>query len=266
MIRRLSILAACLISGCTTAMAQDASALLPWILASSGYSPPRQDQLVGWWRLDGDGVDSSSTTNHGELMGTPLPTNAPGVHSNSLYFAGNAVTSSVVRAAKGGTATALNGATGATCSAWVKFEGATAKYTVFDSYVGAGSVCVRLYFHSGNYPAFMARTIASGGANRSVTSSVAVASATWTHIAGTVNSTSGEMFFYVNGNLTGATTQSFASATFDPSESFSYYDNIGNILHVGGLTWNGWIDEILIWKQPLSQAEVQNLYEQGDPP
>ncbi len=82
------------------------------------------------------------------------------------------------------------------------------------------------------------------------------------HIAGTLDDTTGQMKFYVNGGLTNETVTSIRPyRDLDPTRNPRIA--IGNFAHSSHDSFNGVIDELAVYNLALSATEIQAIYNAG---
>jgi hypothetical protein len=79
----------------------------------------------------------------------------------------------------------------------------------------------------------------------------------WHHCVATRSGSNGEMKVYVDGGLPEATAVETTASLISPPRI-----TIGRIQTVG-YYFKGLMDDVAIWSRVLSQAEIQNVYEQG---
>jgi hypothetical protein len=91
-----------------------------------------------------------------------------------------------------------------------------------------------------------------GGWGRQVWARVPAAAGVWTHVAGVFDGTSGVIKIYVNGVL-GATVETGASELQESDRALV----IGN--HPEWNSYQGLIDDVRLYDQPLSDAQLQRL-------
>lgn len=98
----------------------------------------------------------------------------------------------------------------------------------------------------------------NNGSIYNVTSSVPIATSTWTHVAFTYDGA--RMTQYINGTPNGTRT-----LTVDPGTPASFDTYIGSMGFNGGTTYtfNGSLDDIRVYNRALSDAEVKQLYNIG---
>ncbi|MEO8664230.1 MAG: LamG-like jellyroll fold domain-containing protein [Ignavibacteria bacterium] len=95
-------------------------------------------------------------------------------------------------------------------------------------------------------------TISTNGILR-LTSTVAIAVNTWTHVSATYNATTNTFAIYLNGALN---TSAVVAAASPPSNTDSLYIGVAG----GGLPFAGQLDEVRLWKRALSATEVSQFF------
>ena len=213
---------------------------------------------VGVWSFDeGSGTtanDSSGYGNNGTLANGPVwrcastdPNYTPSGQGCSLYFDGE---NDYVDC---GNDASLNITDAITVSAWVKPTAVELKEIFIISKASAYFLDAMrswsLYPHFYIYP--VGASANAAGSNTKLTAG------TWNHLVGTYNSADKTIRIYLNGKQTGVTV---LADNYKISTS-------GITLRVGSSYgtnyFNGIIDEVRIYNQELSEAEIQKHYAEG---
>jgi hypothetical protein len=212
-------------------------------VASPVPAPPG---MVGWWKAEGNALDSAGT-NNGVLQG------------GAGYAAGEV-----------GQAFSLDGSTGCvqipdapalrpaalTLEAWVKFSSISGIQIVFAKPVGTGaSDSYALWLNSGILKGQVSGATAAGP---ELLAPAALIAGTWYHVAYTADDSAGQQALYVNGIQVaiGAIT---AGPGYDTQPLFLGRDN------EDGPTYflQGLIDEATLYNRALAPAEIASIYNAG---
>jgi len=217
--------------------------------------------LVGYWKLDGDAIDSSSQGNDGQIEdlnesntdGTTPPESISGRWNGGYIFDGvddrirttnDILTQSYIRA------------NGTTISAWIKTNS-----TSLGSIAGRNSGSSCIYFciggiHSNsNGNAFM--TVFNGSAYKYATSITKINDNRWHHVVGIYNS-SDYIQIYVDGNQENTTFTGGLYAVSSKGIIIGHYDNSTNRIREN--FFKGEIDEVKYYNRSLSADEIKELY------
>ncbi|MEZ5324864.1 MAG: LamG-like jellyroll fold domain-containing protein [Verrucomicrobiales bacterium] len=237
----------------------DAEAESLWAAATNGNTslPP----FAAVWQFDGDANDSSGNGNNGELVdaefSTDVPRNAGG---KSLQISEGAHV--LVEHAE-----SLNITDAITIAAWVKPVGETGWDGIIAKNPSDGSASN----HAGNYElriengARYLNFLYQQGGSDDTTSQQALESVidpdVWSHVAVTADTASGDVNFYINGEL---------SQTFEgilPVEEFP--TNEGS-LYIGSRAdlftpFDGFLDEVVLASSALTADQIALLYTAGIP-
>jgi len=205
--------------------------------------PIVDEDLIGWWKLDGDiapgmAFDSSGYANHGTLMGDP--TFVAGQVDNALDFDGNGDYVDC------GNSTVLNSVTTSiTVAAWIQVRTFD---TTWQGILTKGDNSWRI--HRGSDSDNINWAI-SGHDPLSITGATNVNDGEWHHVAG-VYDAAGKVL-YVDGHVDASDTATGAI----PSPGTSYNVNIGANAQQTGRHWSGLIDDARIYKRALSAKEIK---------
>lgn len=202
--------------------------------------------IVSWWPGDGNANDIANTNN-----GTPMGAVSYAAGKVGEAFAFNANGEIVLV----GNPTNLQLQT-FTIEAWV--QRTSANVVSWDPHAYKGQALFFAYGVlgydfgiNGNGTIYLSQTGVS-----EVDSAAPVQDTNWHHIAVTAT-TSGTVFFYVDG------TQYPANSSYNPTYSFTTSAGIGGWPN-NGYTFEGNIDELSVYNRVLSQAEIQAIYNAGD--
>jgi hypothetical protein len=201
------------------------------------------DALVGYWSADGDKADTKLTTaydlsgrgQHGTMLNDAIATDSAGKYGKGYQFDGNdnitVTQTSALRTAN------------KTVMGWIKvnsFDVQGLPIAHFNHYSSTTYNSIRTEINGKFSVAYRA-----GGSNQIITSSSTFSTGIWHHVA--FSYSSGEPYFYVNGILeaSGTRTGDLASSTAD--------------MEIGKF-FNGSVDEVMIFNQPLTQAQILAIY------
>ncbi len=194
--------------------------------------------LVGYWKLDGDVLDSSGVGNNGVIDGA---TNTSGGRWNGAFnFDG---TNDKISSTATGWAN-----NNISFSAWIKMN---ANPTAWSQIVGDYGNQGALYVSTAGNVRFQL-TLASGTGNVNA-GDVAIPLNTWVHFVGTWENES-TLKIYKDGVFVSQSASAYSNPILGfGGFSLSYYAS-------GGATFNGTIDEVRIYNRSLSASEVKELY------
>ncbi|MDZ4227745.1 MAG: LamG domain-containing protein [Candidatus Levybacteria bacterium] len=214
-----------------------------------------QRGLVGWWKMDGNANDSTSSANDGTVSGATLVNDRKSEALKAYSFDGSG---DYIRMGN-----VLNQPTNDfSISAWVKSTynaggGGNRNGIVYKKpTVQLYSTGYRLNMPDGNF----VLSIADGTTDNTLTTSPTDAynDGNWHHVVGVVKR-GVELRIYVDGSSAGSTP-----STLETSISGS------NIFEIGGETttaqlFTGQIDDVRIYNRALSATEVTALHQEYDP-
>jgi len=202
--------------------------------------------LVGWWKGDGNGNDSASTNNG--TVGSNVSF-VPGLFGEAFSFPG-----SVPGFVHIPDCNAFKLTNSLTIAAWVNLQNGSwivldrgdstiqSYYMTFDS---AGHILFVMNFSSPEQTVLYPTNV--------------VPLNTWTHVAGTLDGSTGDMRIYINGNLIAETT-----TTNRPIANLNPAQNPG--IGIGansdddpGYLFHGLVEEVLLYSRALSPSEIQLL-------
>ena len=211
------------------------------------------DDLVGYWKLDetsGPARDSSGYGHDGVWNGTPLASSdTPDVEFKNEYsmeFDGATDHIDVGDPAR------LRGMDQLTVAAWVKQRSTGSVQTIVGYWGNSSPINSRKYWIRVNGSAIQGYVYTTQPAQEGGTFSTTDLTDGWHHIAMTWNGTNLRM--YIDGVDTGVTYAGIGSIN----------GNSQNDLYIGreqasGIPFNGFIDEVRIYKRALTVSEIANL-------
>jgi PKD repeat protein len=229
------------------------------LFVSSAQADEPTSGLVGWWRAEGNGLDSASSNNT-TVSGSV--TYAAGRSGQAFSFNG-----SDGYADKTSPDSSLNiGNQSWTISAWVKSScsGTSNQYIVSRYECGWASDCTsaypavyELYLTGDGYATFYVRSTASDGVGAA--DSADLRDGAWHHISGVLDRGSSELKLFVDGRLKNSTSASGLGSINDSGSPLE----IGRIFRQSwgspGYYFNGLIDEVRIYNRALTASEVYAL-------
>jgi hypothetical protein len=210
--------------------------------------------LVGWWKLDGNGLDSSGYGSHGTLMNGP--TNAAdhnGVAGGALGFVSGS--SQYVAIAS---ASAL-GFTNRPLSllTWVRSTVAADSYVVLRNHNIGATFEYGLTMSGGTTPKF----IIEGATERAAGGACALG--TWVHLA-CIWGADGSTAIYTNAVLSATGTVYTGSMTVRTNNAIGRRSTSADG-STGSGYFTGQIDDVRLYRQALTPAEIATAMSGGQP-
>lgn len=229
--------------------------LIAGVLAAS--TPVIRAELVGHWKFDGDLQDSSDKGNHGSFqggaaLGNDIPTTLGSGQSLQLNGSGYVLVEH---------SESLNLEETLTLTAWIKpvgdvgWDGILAKNPSFDSNPNhAGNFELRI--QSGERALqFLSQR---GGLNDTATYTSAetvIEADVWSHIAITAEVGSGNLRFFLNGELTETQTDAINFDAFPVNEMPVYIGNRAGL----ATPFDGFLDDVALFDGVLSESQVPTV-------
>ncbi len=204
------------------------------------YAPPAAG-LVGWWRGDGNGNDSSGNGHNGTLMdGGGYDA---GLFGQAFSFAGNPNRLFIPDSNDFNLTNSLS------IGAWI--------YIKADSWhvlerASTGFVSYSFGLDDAGHFWFVINS-----RNGQAQLLAPIASNQWKQVIATLDGTTGDMRLYIDGVLVTNLITTVRPATLAVSEQPALA--IGNTPYVGGFPFIGLIDEVVMYSRALSPTEVQGL-------
>ncbi len=227
-----------------------AGAALFWVLALGSPAPA---ELIGVWKFDGDATDSSGMGHDGELMDATFSDDTPDVLTGqSLSLEGGHIEVPHTDA--------LSITEAITISAFVKpgenqWEGIIAKNPSEDSNDNhAGNYELRIE-NGGRHLHFLHQ---QGGANDTAFhqgTSAVVESDVWSHVAITADVESGNVHFYINGELIETLEGVISVDEFPVNENPLYIGSRADLF----TGFDGLMDELSLWNEALDADQIALL-------
>jgi hypothetical protein len=210
--------------------------LLGATLGGSALGADPAASLVGYWKLDGDTLDSSGLENHGTTEGDPVF--EAGMFEQAMYFDGNGDYLVLDSVADDFTDDDL------TLSAWIKTADTGTWQWWFSCNTAGGGNVIILGLISGNI-------VVHQGAVQ-VTSTTVVNDLEWRHVAYTRTGNTGNL--YINGEFEGTHTTSFTLSADNRWSIAQEWDsgNPGDFL-------NGTVDDVRIYDRGLTEDELPQI-------
>jgi hypothetical protein len=212
--------------------------------------------LVGYWKLNGDAADSSGAQNPGNLIYRYAP--YPAFQAGRLGLAFNSGGGAYVQVPD---APSLSALTSVTVEAWVYLN----NYPATPPWgVSGGAPIVHKWGPAGAsddefrlivwHTKKLCGTVSGSRGYFNLESTIDFPLRTWTHVALTLDTARGVATLFIDGqaNASLATNVIGDRDTYMPVE-------IGYVWHDSGgpISFDGVIDEVRIWNQALSQADIQ---------
>jgi hypothetical protein len=204
--------------------------------------------LVAWLNFDdGTASDASGYGNSGTLVNAATIVTDP-QRGKVLALDG---TSAYVDLGASATLD-LSGDNQATIAAWVKPAVTKSHNSIVTK--GEWKDCYSLLIKGDTAPANLLWT----GNDTSVFSGAAVPLGAWTHVAVAINNNLAT--FYINGQLSGAANQNRGNAIDNTTNHICVgREQYSGSLPVGRWFFNGLIDDVRIYRQALTQPEIQSI-------
>ena len=215
--------------------------------------------FVGAWAFDGDATDSSGNGNDGDLVDAEFSDDTPRADGGqSLLLSGGAHV--LVPHSE-----SLNVTTAMSIAAWVKpvgdveWDGVIAKNPSDDSNPNhAGNFELRIE-NGGRFLHFLHQ---QGGANDTAFQMGAesiIDADVWTHIVVTAETETGNVSFYINGELS-QTLESIITIDEFPTNESPLFIGTRADLFTG---FDGLLDEVVLHNAVLDETEIDNLFTNG---
>lgn len=211
--------------------------LNPLMMAGKNVSP----NLMAWYRLDDNVLDSSGRGFNGTAIGSP--TYAAGAYNNAIVLNGSSQTVDIglpLGAGSGGTKT---------ITFWVKTSSSTAGYIVTN--YDATSNGFSIIYNSGKTIG-----IAWTGAINDLVTTDTIPSGVWTHIAAVFENATNGFKIYFNGISVGQKTPASELTVTNKIKIGSRWGtaNSGNFAY-----FTGTVDDLQIYNAALTQTQIQNI-------
>ncbi len=202
-----------------------------WTVSALGANP--KDALIGYWKLDGDTLDSSGLGNHGTAVGDPVF--VQGLFEQAMYFDGAQDYLVIDSVADDFTDDDL------TLSAWIKTEDTRTWQWWFSCNTATGGNTIILGLINGQITVHQGAVV--------VTSTTVVNDLQWHHVAYTRIGSVGSL--YINGVLEGTHTAAFQLSADDRWSIAQEWDSgsPGDFL-------NGTVDDVRIYDRGLTAEEL----------
>ena len=243
-----------------------------WIAITPKIGTQLLNGLVGWWKMDETSgttiADSSGNGNDAEWWdNTSYDINNDESILGGIKDGALSTTTSTTEKITVNNNIDVSGGTGLTLSVWVfpmynssndsviiaKSSDTTTEnsneWELFVNGAGADDLAFRL------------RTV--GGVSTQHVEGYKPPASKWTLLTVTYDSATGQIVYYANGTQIGTDTYPYPgdiyASTWTTGLSSAPYS-------VNGWQWNGHIDDVRIYKRPLSSTEVQSLYDSYSKP
>ncbi len=230
------------------------------IVLSSFVHANLQNELVAYYMLNatsGEVIDETGNydgTNNGATRGVN------GKIENAFYF-NDSDDNVVIGTGSDFSNLCINGCS---FSSWVKYSYDGDNQYIITKYDGNDDKFLRLFVHDENFSRFevLADGIPANG--QCMAQSNEIPQNEWVFISGVYNITHSSI--YINGVQENSTACSFAinnTAWEDNQNAYIGCRDLGTTPTIDD-TFNGSIDEVGIWSRPLSESEIDYLYNEGD--
>lgn len=205
---------------------------------------PYWDNIVSYWKMDGNWQDSSGNGNHGTANGDATFDSDAKVGSQSGTFdgTGDYVSSSSVD---------LSSMTEGSIGVWVK---SSITSTSNDRLIEIGSTANRVGLILDSSQVLHLFILSSSSMCLDLTTSEKINDGSWHHVAGTYGSDGAEIF--IDGRQV-AISSSDCSGAFMPVSSSVF---VGQFVGGGNYEWNGSLDDAAIWNKKLSLEDIKQIY------
>lgn len=229
-------------------------------LGSLASSDPLRRGLVGWYRMWGDGIDSSGTNNTGTLVGSPSAA-ADKFGNSGKAFSFNGTSSHI--AVTQTTLPIFSESRGYTIAAWANSAANSAIHTIYgEGNNGNNNVTCSLRNNNGALEFWVRSTnnqTVIDGSSASRVTGVFTTTGVWKHVAATADPVAGTFAVYVDG--TAQKTGSFTQINMGASPLNT--STIGSIVRASSQAlnfFNGSISDVRLYTRALSAAEIGTLY------
>lgn len=215
--------------------------------------PPTWENYVSRWTLDNTANDYCGV-NNGTATDITYQTSPKVSGYSALYNASN--TSTITLADTNGV---LFGAGDATVSMWIKTTATSAGKGLFANYDNKNTPAFFIFRISNTNVKRISLFIYDSGADGVLSEgTIDVNDGKWHHVVGIRNGQT--VTTYVDGKLDGTATGANVGST-DSTRDFRIggYDYWSGSEYLS-FNWNGSIDDVRMWKQALTAAEVRGLY------
>lgn len=206
------------------------------------------EKCIGYYKFSRDAGDASGSNNVGVINGA---TNVSGKIGNGYSFDG---TNDYINI--GTVLDNIWGDNKVTVSAWVNFSAFSGKDTIMGTILSGGLGGLNLFYENSTSLLRFSKVGISGG--NCDWSSASFTTGSWIHIVA-VSDNNG-MDLWVNGTkrATNTNTSSWVDSTTDTGIGMAYVSDTTTENPLDGI-----IDEVAIWKRPLTDTEIQDLYNAG---
>jgi hypothetical protein len=204
---------------------------------------PKWDQIIGYWKMDGNWLDSSGKNQHVSAQGNANFTvnSKIGTHSGIFSSSGDHASKSGVD---------LSNMTQGTMSIWVKSSTPSSTNSRFLE-IGQTSNRVGLILDSSQITHLY---IVKSTVCLDLTTSIVINDGGWHHLAATYSASGAQL--YINGKQV-ATSPTNCSGNYLPSSSKIM---LGQFVGGGNYEWRGQLDDAAIWSTALTRHDIQLIY------
>jgi prepilin-type processing-associated H-X9-DG protein len=219
-------------------------------------SPIPSTGLVGWWRAEGDALDSAGT-NHG--VAADGVSFVPGKVGKAFLF--NAAKAGILVPAS--PSLNVGAGSGFTLEAWINPSDVTQRHPLFEWNYSGNAWGVHFYIdpisHSGPGALYANIVDTGGGWNQIYSGAGAVTTNQFQHVALTYDKASGVGTLYCNGTVVARQVL----GNFTPQTTYDLY--LGRRPATSGETYSfaGLLDEAAIFNRALTASEILAIYRTG---
>ena len=227
------------------------------VITNSGGCVSAPANLVGWWKGEGNALDSAGTNNGVAQGGLTYGTGEVG---QGFVFNG---TNAYVKIAANSN---LNVGTGAgfTIEAWINPSKVSDQYPIVEWNSGSGyglQLWIGTPVPYGGGPGCLYANLETtgGGDNRISSAGDLIVSNQYQHVAVTYDKASGVATLYLNGNVVAQRTPGSLTAQTTLDLYLGYRPAEGDVAHY----WPGVLDEVSLYSRALTTNEVLAIYNAG---
>ena len=227
------------------------------VITNSGGCVSAPANLVGWWKGEGNALDSAGTNNGVAQGGLTYGTGEVG---QGFVFNG---TNAYVKIAANSN---LNVGTGAgfTIEAWINPSKVSDQYPIVEWNSGSGyglQLWIGTPVPYGGGPGCLYANLETtgGGDNRISSAGDLIVSNQYQHVAVTYDKASGVATLYLNGNVVAQRTPGSLTAQTTLDLYLGYWPAEGDVAHY----WPGVLDEVSLYSRALTTNEVLAIYNAG---
>jgi hypothetical protein len=209
--------------------------------------------LVGYWPLDTDTNDYSGNSNHGTIVGTGVTKTSAGKSNGAYSF--NGVLNNYINIPN---SASLQQPNEVTVTAWIKTTISATYLTILskdnENFGGGGRSYLIEMLNGANAEFVTWRIGETSQWGKSSLSTLTLNDGKWHHIAATSSPNIDKL--YIDGKLDQTTTPTFSASLYTNTVDLIIGQKGGGSL----FTFNGQIDEVMVFNRALSADEIKALY------